>query len=305
MKLAIQGPGAKWILDRICNDYRKFTRHEIVRLFDYPDIFWCLDVFSFPLLYRSIPEKCLSVIHVHHINRENIGEYDFSILNKANACIASNKIVENELSKYINIPIYRIPYWLLSEYTKTINKEKVSQLRKQFSSNNEVLIGSFVKDGNGQNGDLPKLSKGPDILIKLLVMLNTFLKIKVILAGYARNYVVRKLKEHKIPYIYMEKYNDISSLYDCLDWYFVTSRFEGGPQSILEASYRKVKILSTNVGLAPEILHPDCICNNEKEFIDKIIKNTDCTEYNYNQIVNYYMPEKIIPEYDNFFEKTI
>ena len=37
---------------------------------------------------------------------------------------------------------------------------------------------------------------------------------------------------------------DLNLLYDCLDWYFVTSRFEGGPQSVLESSFHKVKIFN-------------------------------------------------------------
>ena len=124
----------------------------------------------------------------------------------------------------------------------------------------------------------------------------------MVLAGYARRYVVEKFKELGIPYYYKERCRDINSLYDCLDWYLVTSKFEGGPQSILESSYRKVKILSTPVGIAPEILHTDCLCSNAGEFVCKISQNVSRVEENYSNVKNNHMPEMIIPKLDDLFE---
>ena len=48
-----------------------------------------------------------------------------------------------------------------------------------------------------------------------------------------------------------------------MDLYLVTSRLEGGPQAILECAITKTPVLSTDVGIAPEILHPDSIYNEE------------------------------------------
>jgi hypothetical protein len=87
-----------------------------------------------------------------------------------------------------------------------------------------------------------------------------------------------------------------------VDWYLVTSRVEGGPQSILEASYRKTKILSTMVGLAPEILHPNCLCFNKDDFCCKILSNVNQAEYNYNVVVNNYIPSVLIPKWDLFLK---
>jgi glycosyltransferase involved in cell wall biosynthesis len=202
----------------------------------------------------------------------------------------------------MKIPIHRLPYWVLSHNLEDQKINKVCQLRKQFSSNGEILIGSFQKDGNGNSGETPKISKGAVLLVRLLTELSSLIKIKVVLGGYARQYVINKLEERNIPYVYLQKYDDINSLYDCLDWYFITSRYEGGPQSVLEASYRKIKILSTDVGVAPEILHPDCICNDTDDFIKKVQEGLDRRDYNYNMIINNHLPANVIPKWDDFFE---
>ena len=51
----------------------------------------------------------------------------------------------------------------------------------------------------------------------------------------------------------------VNKLYNILDLYLVTSRVEGGPQAILECGANKTPIISTNVGVAPEILQKDSI----------------------------------------------
>ena len=52
---------------------------------------------------------------------------------------------------------------------------------------------------------------------------------------------------------------ELNELYNCLDLYIVSSRYEGGPQAILECAASKTPILSTKVGVAPEVLHPESI----------------------------------------------
>jgi len=304
MNLSIQNEQSNWILSDIENDFKKYTCHNIVKLKDNPSTLWCLNLFEFPSVFGRIPKTCKSFINIHHINEGNIKEYNFDIFNKANGCIVCNKQVEKIAAKYIKIPIHRLSYWILSKNMKERDEDRIKDLKCKLLDDNELLVGSFQKDGNGRNGDSPKMSKGPDVLIDLLDKLNKKIKIKVVLAGYARNYVISKLKEKNIAYVYLQNYKDITSLYDCLDWYFVTSRYEGGPQSILEASYRKIKILSTNVGVASEILHPDCICLDINDFINKVLSNIDKIDYNYKSIIDRYLPQSVISIWDRFFENA-
>jgi len=301
MKIALKSQGAGWVLDSIVKDYKKFSRHQIVSLNQDPDVLWSISLFSYPSICSQVPQKCKKVIHVHHIDEDKLPDYNFGSFNTADACLVPNKITEIVAKKYINIPIVRIPYWLLSSSTLPKDEAKIMKTKKQIS-NGEVLIGSFVKDGNGNNGNTPKLSKGPDILVDVLKKLHSRIKIKVVLAGYSRNYVVKSLDKLGIPYVYLKKHDDINTLYDCLDWYLVTSRSEGGPQSILEASYRGINILSTKVGMSPEVLHTDCLCDGADDFVRKILANTNQTWYNKLSVRDKYMAESMVSVYDDFFQ---
>ena len=80
--------------------------------------------------------------------------------------------------------------------------------------------------------------------------------LKVLLAGTRRQYIIRKLEENNIPFIYFE----MATLHYSISFIMFRSlpcniRIEGGPQAILECAITKTPIVSTNVGVAPEILH--------------------------------------------------
>jgi len=301
MKIALKSQGSGWVIDNIVNDYKKHTRHKIVGICDAPDVIWSVDLFSFPLIVNSVANKCKKFVHVHHIDESKIEQYPWRAVNKADAIIVPNKITEFIVSKYVNVPVYRVPYWLLSDRMKPVDFFSKKCLKESIG-NDCKLIGSFVKDGNGRYGETPKLSKGPDILVEVLLKLANDFDIKVVLAGYGRKWLEQRLIRSNIKYVYFERYKDINSLYDCLDYYLVTSRVEGGPQSILETSYRKIKVLSTNVGIASEVLRSDSICNCSNDFVSKIVNKFDDVDYNYNSVQNY-LPNKIIPMFDKLFEE--
>lgn len=119
------------------------------------------------------------------------------------------------------------------------------------------VIGSFQKDGEGWgDGYEPKLIKGPDIFCDVMEKIHSQLRIYVLLTGPARGYVIKRLRQSAIPYqhIYFKKMRDIVQAYKMLDVYLVASREEGGPLAILEAMACNVPVVSTKVGLAPEVI---------------------------------------------------
>ena len=71
--------------------------------------------------------------------------------------------------------------------------------------------------------------------------------------------------KNKIPFKYFEMTNFemLNELYNVLDLYLVTSRIEGGPQALVECGQTKTPILSTNVGIADQILAPESIFDSE------------------------------------------
>jgi glycosyltransferase involved in cell wall biosynthesis len=122
---------------------------------------------------------------------------------------------------------------------------------------NAVVVGSFQKDGVGWGtGEQPKLIKGPDILVNVIKKLASRYQVHVLLVGPARGFVVKQLSEAGISFHnvgYLKNYRDIAKYYQALDLYLVTSRIEGGPKAILESWAAGVPLVSTTVGMVPDI----------------------------------------------------
>jgi glycosyltransferase involved in cell wall biosynthesis len=89
----------------------------------------------------------------------------------------------------------------------------------------------------------------------------------VLLAGWRRNYLINKLNEANIPYTYRELTDQqtLNELYSLADFYIIASRCEGGPQALLESPACGTPVVSTDVGMAQEILPSSCIINAETD----------------------------------------
>lgn len=159
------------------------------------------------------------------------------------------------------------------------NDEKKRTIREQLGiPMNRLVIGSFQKDGMGWGeGMEPKLIKGPDIFVEVvsqLKHLNPF----VLLTGPARGYVKRELEDHNIPFkhVYLKHFRDLPRMYHALDLYLITSRIEGGPKALLEAWASGVPVVSTNVGMVPDIaVHNQTVLMTESERIDNLVKQSE------------------------------
>lgn len=171
------------------------------------------------------------------------------------ATITKKRLIEYGIpeSKIILIPlgvdlsIFKPPTSLM----KKLNRDKLG------IPDNMICIGSFQKDGVGwQEGLQPKLVKGPDLLLEVLRHLQKKYPIFVLLTGPARGYVKAGLEKLKIPYrhVFLKNYPDIVAYYHCLDLYLITSRDEGGPKALLESMATGVPVVSTRVGMAPDII---------------------------------------------------
>jgi len=179
----------------------------------------------------------------------------------------------------------------------------------------KIIIGSFQKDGIGWGeGMEPKWEKGADIFVKVLDKLKAKYDIFVLLLGPARGYVKEELNKIGVPYkhLYLKNYAEIPRYYNTLDLYLVTSRAEGGPKAILESMATRVPIVSTQVGMASDLIKEDYngllakiddvaelsgkaenIISN-KEFSDRLAKNAlnTITSYSWDKIAREYY-EKI------------
>jgi glycosyltransferase involved in cell wall biosynthesis len=64
----------------------------------------------------------------------------------------------------------------------------------------------------------------------------------------------------------------MAALYSLIDCYIVSSNLEGGPKAIIECLLCKTPVLSSKVGVAPDILEPALLYACEDEFVLKLSK---------------------------------
>jgi len=197
--------------------------------------------------------------------------------------IAPSEKIFNFLNKK-RVKVHKIPFFVNPQLFKRLNLSKQKICEKLGISykkiENKVVISSFQRDSLGKNLKKPKWQKDPDLLISILEKLPREMYI-LLLAGPRRHYIVSKCEEKKIPYlfygddVYIKRWKDdiyinnlspsiINLLYNLTDVYIVTSKSEGGPKQVLESSLTKTLIFSTKVGMAPDILHPYLLFEENK-----------------------------------------
>ena len=172
-------------------------------------------------------------------------------------------------------------------------QSKKIEIRKQLKLNeSHFLIGSFQRDTEGYDLISPKLEKGPDLFCDAVEQLrdhyNKFDKeVRVLLAGWRRQYVMKRLDDIKVKYYYFElpPFDIINKFYNALDLYIVAARYEGGPQSIVECALTKCPVVSTNVGLASTILSAESLFTP-----GNIIKSKPNVNHAYEKVQEFVMP---------------
>lgn len=174
--------------------------------------------------------------------------------------VTACRLMEERLIRW-GIPpqrLVRIPLGVeLARFRPASPEERAQSRRALEIPEGAFCIGSFQKDGAGWGQGLtPKLIKGPDILLGVLERLRAHGKVTAILSGPARGYVIRGLRALGIAYRHLacRNYRELAHLYHGLDAYLVTSREEGGPKGILEAFACGIPLISTRVGMAPDLV---------------------------------------------------
>ena len=292
MKIFLNNINESWVVDRFRDDWYKHNSEISTNSIKKADIVWIIS----PWIWKNVKTKFLRdkkvVCSIYHIDFDKFTEKDkeeFYIRDEFVDIyhVISNKTI-SQLRKLTDKKIISIPFWVDQNIFYEIQNTK--DIRQKFNFNDDdYLIGSFQRDTEGSDLVTPKLIKGPDIFLEIVTDLFTKNKnMKVVLAGKRRNYLIENLKKREIPFKYFEMVtsSDLNELYNILDLYLVTSRLEGGPQAILECGISKTPILSTDVGVAPEILNKKSIFN-----IEEFNKAKVDVEYAYENSLNFTIPD--------------
>ncbi len=219
-----------------------------------------------------------------------------------------------------------VPYLIDTDIFRPIDphSQELAAFRSKWEIPEDVyLIGSFQRDTEGSDLSSPKLVKGPDVLIEILLELKRRgLKFLVVLAGPRRHWIIRRLEENHINFRYLGvqtheddlganslNREDLNLLYNLIDLYIVASRSEGGPHAILEAAASQCKIISTRVGIAPELLETRAMFRLPSEAADIIqsdITNRDLeTTISplYEKVKTNHIPQAVIPQFAQIYSE--
>jgi glycosyltransferase involved in cell wall biosynthesis len=174
--------------------------------------------------------------------------------------VASASLVRDRLISW-GVPagkIARIPIGCETARFVPPSSEEREAARARFGIKpHEIAVGSFQKDGEGWgDGDTPKSIKGPDVFLAAVEKLAKEFPVFVLLSGPARGFVKRGLERMGLRYAhdYAPDRDALAKLYHPLDLYLVTSREEGGPMALMESMASAVPVVSTRVGMAPDLI---------------------------------------------------
>jgi glycosyltransferase involved in cell wall biosynthesis len=210
-------------------------------------------------------------------------------LSKVGLWISQSTEARNQLES-IGIQSVTIPYTVdLDVFRPIVNDDlPINVLRSEWGLPADCfLVGNFHRDTEGHDLTSPKLVKGPDIFVEIASALKRRgVPVHVLLAGPRRMWMRKELTRLEIPFSYigeplpgddiksnMLSHETLNRLYNLLDLYLISSRSEGGPRTLLEALAVGCPVFSTRVGIASDILPPECLYSTVCEAADKIEEN--------------------------------
>ena len=213
--------------------------------------------FLLPFLKKLNIRIVCSWFHIDD-SKKNYENY-FQIYKFVDFWHVTNEEIKKNLIKF-NIDKYKIKIINLG-FDELIfyryNEEEIKKHKKNYNIPNKLIIGSFVKDSPGfGNSHKPKSIKRPDLSIKILKKINEREKIFVLLTGPSRGYVLKKLRENNIDHLYVGNIQkkELATIMNLVDINLISSLREGGPKSVIESSSCGKFILSTHVGMVPQIV---------------------------------------------------
>lgn len=262
MKIFLLAPNENWIVDRMVSEFTHANSTIATSDPNDADVLWLLAGWCWDQVPQQLLRSKPVVLTVHHIDPLKFNDDAKAMFlfrdHFVDAYHVPNKHTAAFVAQLTNKPIFTIGYWYVPEVW---TKPNGLQMRDKYGlPSNKLLVGSFQRDTEGGTR-LPKLAKGPDVFCDQVIQLATLSDIHVVIAGWRREYVIDRLQLANVPFTFFDRasMSTLWELYNVLDLYLVTSRHEGGPQAILECAAMKIPILSTDVGMARDVLCDNCI----------------------------------------------
>ncbi len=148
--------------------------------------------------------------------------------------------------------------------------ENKKALRREFGIPDDAyVIANFHRDSEGADLNAPKFQKAPEMMVEILKRIrDAGDSFHVLLAGPRRHWIRCELERERIPFTFVGKQGiagddfgknilsrkQLNRLYNTADLHLVSSRWEGGPQSAMEAAACRIKQMCPRLGVAKDIL---------------------------------------------------
>ena len=271
MSVFLLAPNENWICDRFVQEWLAHEPFSTTQNISEASIVWLLADWCWNQIPRNILSSKKVVASVHHItpNKFNLKEQnDFADRDQyVDLYHVPCEKTKEQIKPYTSKPIWVQPFWVNPNLWFALDKNEILTYRTELGLNNShFLVGSFQRDTEGHDLISPKLEKGPDLFCDAVEDLYKFYRekgreVRVLLAGWRRQYVMKRLDTAGIKYYYAElpPFELVNRFYNILDLYIVAARYEGGPQSIVECAVSKTPIVSTDVGLSTDFLSQESI----------------------------------------------
>lgn len=185
----------------------------------------------------------------------------------------------------LRLPVEHIPYAIDPELFFPISEK--AALRREFGIPEAAyVIANFHRDSEGADLNTPKVQKAPEFMVAVLKRLrDAGAAFHVLLAGPRRHWLRNALRREGIAFTFVGKPDvgtddfgvnildrvRLNKLYNASDLYLIPSRWEGGPQSAMEAAACRCKVLCTPLGVARDILEPECLIRTPSEAAVRVL----------------------------------
>lgn len=189
--------------------------------------------------------------------------------------IARSQEAEEQFG-WLGLPVVRVPYCVDPDIFRPLASR--TEIRRSLGLDDVAfVIGNFHRDSEGADLGKPKLQKGPDIFFEIARSLRGKIPgLTVLLAGPRRHWLLNSLRAEGIPVVFAgeewgaaDDYprnilsrSRLNELYQALDACVISSRWEGGPYSVLEALASGCLVISSPVGTARDVLPDECLFNS-------------------------------------------
>jgi len=304
MKIFLLAPNENWILDRIAKEWIQINPRLTTSSLDEADIIWLISAWQWMLIPRHILQSKKVVATIHHIvpekfTKDKLREFlvrDQFVDQYHTPCQKTKEFV----SKITKKPIDVVGYWYNSDFWHP--EDKTTCRQELEIPQDKYVIGSFQRDTEGHDLKSPKLEKGPDLFIEALKNMNKP-DLFILLGGWRRQYIMKRLEEQSVPYKYIEmaSMDTLRKMYASCDLYIVSSRYEGGPQALLEASAMRVPIISRDVGMASAVLSKECVVDIPENLYFPL---DDDINWCYNNVKQFEL-QNCIKRYEEMFVKLL